>query len=213
MYLGNSSYACWIELGRPADFRFNVSPVLLDGSQKVFNLAVKTRELYYLNELEEERVYCWLKLLMLMIATSFKINESERTFKSEYIVSQSIMLACRELGYDGVVYYSKRVTDEAFSVAATNLALFAPYKYRNEYSDICKHIKICDSFNFAMYKQLKGESKSQHYDLRLKCTGQINNIGGYKRQFPYIDTEFCDFDQFLYATWEKDEVSWGNALE
>ena len=118
LYLGNSSYACWIELGRPADYKYNVSPVLLDGSQKVFNLAVKTRELFYLNELEADRVYCWLKLLMLMIATSFRINEQGRTFKSEYIISQSIMLACRELGFDGVVYSSKRVSDEIFAVLA-----------------------------------------------------------------------------------------------
>lgn len=213
LYLGNSSYACWIELGRPADYKFNVSPVLLDGTQKVFNLAVKTRELLYLNDLEVERVHCWLKLLMLMFATSFKINEQGRIFKSEYIVSQSIMLACRELGYDGVVYLSKRVCDEVFSVSATNLALFAPYSKKNNYSDICKHIKICDSFNFAMYKQLKGRSKFQHYRLRLEQTGRINNIGGYDRQFPYTETEFYDFDQFLFSTWNKDNISWGNAVK
>lgn len=40
LYLGNSSYACWLELGRPAEYKFNVSPVVLDGSQKIFNLAV-----------------------------------------------------------------------------------------------------------------------------------------------------------------------------
>ena len=128
LYLGNSSYACWIELGRPAEHRFNIAPVVLDGTQKVFNLAVMTRAWYNLNQLEEEAVHCWLKLLILMVATSYTVKEKERVFKSEYIISQSIMLACKELGYDGIAYFSKRVSDEIFAYAAINLALFAPYQ-------------------------------------------------------------------------------------
>ena len=30
LYLANSTYACWIEMGRPADYRFNVSPIIFD---------------------------------------------------------------------------------------------------------------------------------------------------------------------------------------
>ena len=51
---------------------------------------------------------------MLMVATSYKINESGRTFKSEYIVSQAVMMACKKLGYDGVAYFSRRVSDVSF---------------------------------------------------------------------------------------------------
>jgi hypothetical protein len=40
MYLANSSYGCWIETGYPADNDFNVSPILLDGTQKILNLVV-----------------------------------------------------------------------------------------------------------------------------------------------------------------------------
>ena len=50
-----------------------------------------------LDELEESKVHCWLKLLVLMMATSYTVNESGRIFKSEYIVSQSIMLTCAYL--------------------------------------------------------------------------------------------------------------------
>ena len=99
LYLSNSSYGRWIETGFPPDIDFNVSPVLLDGTQKVFNLAVSIRDFSHLNEFESERVHTWLKLLMLAIATSYRINESGRIFKSEYIISQSIMMACKKLGY------------------------------------------------------------------------------------------------------------------
>lgn len=216
LYLGNSSYACWIELGCPAEHKFNVAPVILDGSQKIFNLAVMSRNWLKLNELEEVDVHCWLKLLILMMATSYTVSETGRIFKSEYIISQSIMLACKELGYDGVAYFSKRVSDEIFAYAAINLALFAPYQRQKKYSTVCEHIKIDDSFNYSMYKQLGTVYRDCTYDLRLSGTGLITNIGEYRkgRQFQYTMTEFGAFDKFLFSTWkEKDTIEWGNALK
>lgn len=216
LYLGNSSYACWIEMGCPPEYKFNVAPVVLDGEQKIFNLAVMSRNWFKLDELEEEKVHCWLKLLILMMATSYTVNESGRIFKSEYILSQSIMLACKELGYDGVAYFSKRVSDEIFAYAAINLALFTPYQRNKKYSAVCEHIKIDDAFNYSVYKQLGCIDREQAYRLRLLETGIITNIGEYRkdRQFQYAMTEFCAFDKFLFATWkDKDKIEWGNALK
>ena len=216
LYLGNSSYACWIELGCPADYKLNVAPVVLEGNQKIFNLAVMSRNWWELDELEESKVHCWLKLIILMMATSYTVEESGRIFKSEYIVSQSIMLACKELGYDGVAYFSKRVSDEVFAFAAINLALFAPYQNGRKYSAVCEHIKVDDSFNYSMYKQLGRINRECTYELRLLHSGVRTNIGEYReeRQFQYATTEFCAFDKFLFATWkQKDEIEWGNALK
>ena len=214
LYLANSSYGCWIETGFPSAIDFNVSPVLLDGTQKIFNLAVSIRDYHALHNLEANRVHCWLKLYMLSIATSFRIKEEGRTFKSEYVISQAIMMACKKLGYDGVAYYSKRVSDEIFSLCAINLALFVDYD--DEYSEIVKHMKMDDSFNFALYNQLMPSLKYKTYDLRSIRTGAITNIGSYDRQYPYRETEFFAFDMFLFTTWRdkpnnkgKDHISWG----
>lgn len=54
LYLANSSYGCWIETGFPSENEFNVSPVLLDGTQKIFNLAVSIRDFHALNEFEKK---------------------------------------------------------------------------------------------------------------------------------------------------------------
>lgn len=40
--------------------------------------------------------HCWLKLYMLSIATSYRIEETERTFKTEYVISQSIIMVCKK---------------------------------------------------------------------------------------------------------------------
>ena len=188
MYLANSSYGCWIETGCPAEIDFNVSPVLLEGNQKIFNLAVSLRDFRCLNEFEKERVHCWLKLYLLTIATSYVVKEENRTFKSEYIISQSLMMACKKMGYDGIAYYSRRVDDEVFALCAINLALFVDYN--GEYSDMIKHMKIDDAFNYSLYKQLDLSLKYKRYELRSTYTGYITNIGSYDRQYPYKETDF-----------------------
>lgn len=213
LYLGNSSYSCWLELGRPSEREFNVSPVVLDGKQRIFNLAVMMRNLSYLNECEEKRVHCWLKLVCFMIATSYVVEEKDRVFKSEYIVSQSIMLACKDLGMDGVAYFSKRVEDEIFAYPAVNLALFAEYKNRKQYSEICKHIKIDDSFNYALFNQLLPCERSITYQLRIDKIGLPTPIGRYNRQVPYINTMFHEFDKYMFYHWsDKTTLAWGHCV-
>ncbi|MBO7425388.1 MAG: RES family NAD+ phosphorylase [Clostridiales bacterium] len=211
LYLGNSSYACWLELNRPLYHDFVVSPVILDNTLKILNLAVMIRGFYVIKSTEQ--VKCWLKLLILMIATSYRIDEDNRKFKSEYIVSQSIMLACNDLGLDGVAYFSKRVEDEIFSQAAINLALFV--KYKNIYSKcslIDNHIKLGNSFNYEMFRQIEW-SEDYKYDLRCLNTGLKNKVGDYERQYAYCDTAFCKFDQFLFSGWKnKDKIDFGTGF-
>ena len=208
MYLANSSYGCWIETGCPAEIDFNVSPILLEGNQKIFNLAVSIRDFSCLNEFEKDRVHCWLKLYLLAIATCYIIKEENRTFKSEYSISQSLMMACKKMRYDGIAYYSRRVDNEVFALCAINLVLFVDYI--GEYSDMIKHLKIDDAFNYSLYKQLNNSLKYRDYELRSIHTGYVTNIGNFERQYSYRETDFYNFDKFLFTTWkDKDKIPWG----
>lgn len=218
LYLSNSSYGCWIETGFPDENDFNVSPVLLEGTQKIFNLAVSIRDFHARDDLEKNRVQCWLKLYMLAVATSYRIKETGRIFKSEYIISQAIMMACKKMGYDGVAYYSKRVYDEVFAQCAINLALFVEYK--GEYSELIKHMKMDDAFNYGLYKQLDTSSEDKTYELRCARTGFVNNIGNYEKQYTYAKTKYADFDKFLFVSWNnkpngkgKDQIPWGVTID
>ena len=213
LYLSNTSYGCWIELGMPSEHDFHVSPVVLDGAQRVFNLAVMTRDLRILRSLDAERLRVWVKLLVLMIATSYRVTQTERSFQSEYIISQSIMVAGKKLGYDGVAYYSKRVTDELFARVAVNLALFADWKKGRDYGPICEHLKIDESTNYQAYRQLH-PLQDVEYPLRVDGSPYVTNVGSYRRQHDYRETEFHRFDQFLFGQWDdKDRISWGNAIQ
>lgn len=54
------------------------------------------------------------------------------------------------------------------------------------------------------------------YELRSTYTGYITNIGSFERQYPYRETDFYNFDKFLFTTWRdkpngkgKDIIPWG----
>ena len=213
LYLCNTSYCCWLELGRPSEHDFMVSPVIIDKDLKVLNLAVMSRDIVRMNDFDEGRVHSWLMRLILMIATSYRIKEENRNFRSEYIISQSIMLACKRLKLDGIAYYSKQVEDEIFAFPAVNVALFAEYKVGERYADICKRIKVGKSFNYALFRQLHIIPERNKYDLRSLNNNVLSIIGTYERGFAYNDTQFAEFDKFLFSGWEKEKEDYGNALQ
>lgn len=58
--------------------------------------------------------------------------------------------------------------------------------------------------------------KYKDYVLRSTYTGYITNIGSFDRQYPYRETDFYNFDKFLFTTWRdkpngkgKDIIPWG----
>ncbi|MDD2268129.1 MAG: hypothetical protein PHY15_01105 [Eubacteriales bacterium] len=208
LYLGTSSYVCWMEMGRPADHMFNVSPVTLDNTQQILNLAVNFRDFCWSKKYSDVNRKSIFKLFLLSLATSFKVKESNRVFKSEYIISQLVMLACMKKGLSGLTYYSKQVENDIFAYSiGVNLALFALYSPEKELSDICNHISISDSFNYSMYKQLTVPQTFRRANLRIDKIGNAQNIGSYDRQYPYKETEFYLFDHYLYAYLKPDEAS------
>lgn len=210
LYLGNTSYSCWIEMGSPDDAKFNVSPILIEKKMMVLNLAVSIRHILEWNkELDEKQtkdvtdkeLLTWLILLLLTIATSYAVKEENREFKSEYIIPQMIMLACKSNEMDGIVYISKKVSEEIFGMTvAVNVALFATYEGEDKYSKICGHIKTADSFNFAMYNRILLNSlKYKRIETTIRNSPLIKNIGTYSRQLPYTETAFAGFDEFLFT--------------
>ena len=213
LYLGNTSYVCWLEMGKPSDDRFNVSPVLLDRTQRVFDLTVSPNYLFDRDRdnklvLSDEVSVGLVKRVMLSICSSFRIKEDDRHFKSEYIIPQLIMLACQKKGLDGVAYISSKVSNSGmFGFCAVNLALYAKYpnntfRVNVDRSEIEEHIKIDDAFNYAMYKQFTQNEPLRKSPLWIDRCRWITNIDIHGHQFSYKETEFYDFDKFLFYRWE-----------
>lgn len=145
LYLGTTSYCCWLEMDTPADHQFNVSAVAVNKDMKILNLTLNSCDLEHLLTLSDDKTIFQegLKLWLLSLSSSFVVKQINRFFKTEYVISQLIMLAANELNLDGVSYYSKRVKDDRLaSINTVNLALFAKYNGEEKFSKICRDITL-----------------------------------------------------------------------
>lgn len=208
LYLGTSSYGCWLEIGAPADSCFNVSAIELDNENRILNLTVTSEMLEYCIEKQiagEDTVLSLFKLWLLTIATSYKVNQDKRSFKSEYVIPQLLMLSCKKKNLYGTAYYSKQLKDDRFANrVSVNLAIIADYHGESKLSSICKRIKLSRSYNYAMFKNLMASLKYRQIYLNVDNSRYIVNIGDFERQVPYRETEFYEFDMYLFAQLEKE---------
>lgn len=211
LYIGNTSYVCWLEMGKPADYRFNVSVVWVDRTQMVFDLTVSLVSLFDRNDkgniiISEGITDGLVKRVMLAVCSSFRVKEQGRLFKSEYIIPQLIMLACQKYGLAGVAYISSKISNVGiYGVCAANVALYAKYpnntfKEKIEKTELDDHIEIDDAFNYAMFKQFT-EPEPIKQVLWIERCKWIKNIEIHGQQFPYRETEFFGFDKFLVCHW------------
>ena len=124
LYLGKSVYTCWMELKQPSDSEFYVSRARVDDNIKIFNLAVNINDLINLcsnlpekdsveynssqkGVTRDEFILNHLKIWVLSFASSFKIKQESRQFKSDYIIPQLVMLALKQLDIPAVAYLGK----------------------------------------------------------------------------------------------------------
>lgn len=197
-YLATTSLCCWYEMDRPAENQFNVSAVELDGKFRIFNLGVSSQHLVdykgfidrklFQEEFEDPNslLFSLICLRVLAIATSFRVKRDDENvpFKSEYVISQLIMLAAKKLGFDGVAYLSKRYRQDTVSIPFfANLALFAPYDGEEKYSKLIERIKLSDPINYSAYKQKRQDL------LMVDQYGLIDD---------YYNTVFYLFDDYLW---------------
>jgi len=214
IYFGVSSYVCWLELGKPSNEFFNVSSYKIDKNIKVLNLVFEW------NTIRSMKVACsssdyeidlsnliidLLKLWPLVCATSFKIDENNRFFKSEYIVSQLVMLCLNELNLDGVAYLSKCTLNarDGYPICV-NFAMPAKYDFSNSCS-IYKKIKMTKPVNFGEYCKLNA------MDRNSSKKSYINSKHSYyrhillaSREIWYHTSVFGEFDNYLASFDYKD---------
>jgi|GEM_PF-343664 len=212
LYFGTSSYDCWIEMGKPPDNIFNVSHAKFDDTIKVFNTAVNVYDISEFSTLTEENkdryninydqaIQTLMSLWLLSISASFSIEETGRTFRSEYIISQLIMLVVRDSKLDGVIYLTKQLktqlkNDNWAKPVSVNVALFAHYQDESIMSSICKKIKISASVNYGEYKQLNAATRHSGEHLFVDWfLPSHSELAG--KLVSYSQTQFYGFDKYL----------------
>ncbi len=146
-YFATTSFGAWLEMGMPDTAMFQVSAYLLPKKLKILNLCqeklfIDGSATYIETEDERKNLYDFLQIYPLVIATSYRVLDNNRNFKSEYIIPQLIMRVARKLQIDGIAYLSKRMEDSFAYPQCVNLAILIPYiedknvNYWSKMSDI-----------------------------------------------------------------------------
>ena len=202
LYLGSSTYDCWIEMGRPDDRDFNAGCILLKKDYEILNLAtdiwVLLNAVSILKEQTDKEMM--FKSYLISQITSYCVTEGNRNFKSEYIFSQLITLACKTNNIDGISYISKRVSTNEFGHnICMNLALFVPYEEGEKYSrSMTSEMNIGVPINYAYFEKLKRAPLNISIEtLPYEITQKTICIGDFENQIPYRETHFYDYDRYL----------------
>ena len=209
LYLGTSSYVCWLELGKPQNSRFNVSSYKIKGDLKVLNLvlcwgllcgASSGIDYGFNSEMDDDDIIeTCLFLLPLVIATSFVVLDKNRTFKSEYIISQLIMLCLNYIDVDAVAYISKRVnTDYIGYPNAVNIAIPMKQNTDEKLSLQCNQIELTKPINFEEFCKLHRDDRWSYNRSYITKSFEFNNkIILSEKRIDYGNTIFSEFDNYL----------------
>lgn len=223
LYLGTTSYVCWLEMNKPNDNEFNVSSYKLPDKIRVLNLTMQqmlingTASGYCMNcgEEEQEKLYARLiklqvELWPLICATSYSVKNPSKFFRSDYIISQLVMLCLDDLNVDGVAYLSKKISDYISYPQGVNLAL--PIKGNgtikferdiDKYGVICKCVELTDPINFSDYSKLSLRHTLKHKLSYINAIYEVHNynsnIDFSGRNIPYQHCEFSQFDNYLFG--------------
>jgi SPBc2 prophage-derived uncharacterized protein yopC len=206
-YFSYTSFGTWLELGQPPKETLYVSAYKFDSELIILNLCYYQDLLNGLcaliqSEEEKENAFNAIEIFPLVIATSFKVKEDNRKFKSEYIISQLVMQAIRELGIDGVAYLSKRMEDKFAYPQAVNLAILMPSEsaasegYWNRIDEISLTEPICFG---DFIKNAEGNKKIESKTIINKFFndeyhGKVLFLGD---PCKYKDMCFSRFDEYL----------------
>lgn len=221
LYLGTTSYVCWLEMNKPQDNEFNVSSYKVPTGLKILNLVgdqmLINGQANICTKCEKDIKLRNLSLLRAMIeffplicATSYSVKNKNREFKSEYIVSQLVMQCLEELGVDGIAYISKKVSGNIIGYPqCVNLAI--PIKSNgklkmksnvDKYGDLCRQILLTTPANFSEYQKISHSYVYSNETSYINCyftDGFPSLIELSGRNIPYHECTFSKFDNYVYS--------------
>lgn len=207
LYLSTSSFGAWLELGLPEAEYFQVSSFKIPKNLKVLNLCIQQHLIngmssYIENDYEKNIVLSSLEIFPLIIATSYHVSETDRKFKSEYIISQIIMQVCNELDIDGVAYLSKRMLDYYAYPQAINLAIAIPYNEKCLYWQRANEILLTKPIRFSDFlrERIDNNIENQNFNSyvnEIYKDGEHNEIVLAGNIEKYTMTKHSAFDEYL----------------
>lgn len=202
LYIGDTSYVCWVELTEPKINNVYVSKISNSDN-------IKLIEILSLTELKEKlsvivnptdyssELFRFLLTYPLNIACSIKTKNRKATFKSEYIVPQLFLQYIMEYlpEIDGIKYYSTRVdADKLEKVGFNNFVFPTRTSKVSGYCEILNgKFKLTEPLVWE-YEEIN-RGNVTYYGSTPRRGINIELIKG--RKFPYDNTTFKAIENVL----------------
>lgn len=171
LYLGTTSLVCWLEMGKPNDNEFNVSSFKVSDTVSIIDFVSYcyffnntlfncNSDKYEVSDLERTAIEIW----PLICAISFSVDDKDRKFKSEYIISQLVMQCLDDLKVDGIAYISTKAPAEYIYSRFpyyVNIAIPMKVGFDNifynidTYSELCKKVKLTNPICLSEYRMIE----------------------------------------------------------
>lgn len=206
IYAATSTYCCWLELNMPVQDTFYASLIRFPEDIKVFNLAISSNLICNSNECINGKglklLESALSLWPLICATSYNILEKNRSFKSEYIISQLVMQCLQDLEIDAVAYCSKKISDFRAYPYAVNVAIPVKkdFEINNEYWLKANKVFLNNS---VCYKEFVEKTRQYNPYESFKIIWEperkekLKNIEFMGKDMDFKALNFYNFDKYL----------------
>lgn len=155
---------------------------------------------YGLDSSDDNSFLLLASLWPLLVSVSIHCKDKNRTFKSEYVISQLLMYCLGDC--IGIAYRSAALGDHHF-LPGINLAIpIIKYKNDEKFGDVKDYIKLTDSinvqyFNDFMYRTYKSPKDSDIKASFNKLFLNIANSNTYDLRHCYKNSLFYMLDEYL----------------
>ena len=200
LYLCVSSFTCWKELNQPSNSNFYCSSIKFNDEGKKLKILNLTLPLGLIwgtgensNDYGKQLQHELIKIYPFVLATSFHVEQENRKFKSEYVISQLIMHCLKELDIDGVAYMSTKV--EGKMNFPLNVCLALPAFDEKSLDD---KFKLTEPVLLENFINLTNRDQAQKRSFINKYYSQKNDysIGASDVKF-FNNSIYSDFDDYL----------------
>lgn len=127
LYLGNTSYVCWLELEKPNLDDIYVAAFSNQNELNILDFAITFDALLSSsgNNVSKDKLISFFVLFPLIFACSFKKQHSDAKFNIEYVIPNMVLqwLSSEKAHFDGIRYFSTKMTHNSIDSKGINIVL------------------------------------------------------------------------------------------
>ncbi|MFD3219197.1 hypothetical protein [Bacillus sp. BR_7a] len=222
VYLGSSALTCWEEMNKP-DLNTVQTSLFFTDNINYLDLSIPPgaavddiiffheRKGHLKSDKDMESKYKGLKSYIVMwpliAACSIRVINPKASFKPEYIIPQLLLQWTRQSEFDGICYFSTKLSNYSMHTAPFYKNFAFPVQEENKKGHCAKLRKkftITNAVPWQMFQLYKGSYLTTPSIKRKKLEAEIEFVEGMK--LLYSATDFYKLETFLENKYEKEKL-------